>query len=268
MKKLFFAFVLFFYTQFVFGGNPFLVYFQPVAFDSTNLTLQVDVKVKDFNRVLGAQMYMYWDSSIYFFDTLINANSELNEFRFNNKIAFAENNYLAVQWAGVDPVTYPDDTTIFSVILKVIGQPCDSTTLKLIDISWVYKSLAVYDVAGNMFEESIRFEEEILSIPGENCDANTSGIISDNANNSKITIYPNPVMDILNIDFSGNLTGEYTIVFYNLAGREIYRDKILKQTNDFTYQYIIDDKIYDNFVFVKIIDPAKKEYLRKAMIMK
>jgi len=94
MKKIILLLSIFLFTNVLSAENPFLVYFETASADTTNSTIQVDVKVEDFVNVYGAQMFMTWDSSVYFYDTLINVLPELKEFMsYNNKIDYkAENN--------------------------------------------------------------------------------------------------------------------------------------------------------------------------------
>ncbi len=267
MKKkiTFIPFLLFLIVQSVFGQQAFLVYFKTSDYDTINSTLKVDVKVKDYIDVYSAQMYMTWDSSIYYFDSLSNINSELKNFKFNTKIQYAEDNNLATIWYDTETSSLPDDTTIFTVTLKVTGAPCDSTTLKLINLPAFRQSLTVYAKDGEYIEESIRYNEFLMSIPGENCNT-TTNVKNDYLDLPDYIVYPNPVADEVNIDLLNNIPGEYNIIFYNILGKEIYREKITKQPGQYIYHHKINNDLREKLLLIEIIDPLKNKNLLKAII--
>ena len=67
--------------------------------------------------------------------------------------------------------------------------------------------------------------EETLNGVDDNCnELIDEGLAIENNLLSEIKIYPNPANDILQIDYSGNETGEIEIL--NIAGENIYSDKI------------------------------------------
>ena len=67
--------------------------------------------------------------------------------------------------------------------------------------------------------------EETLNGVDDNCNALIDeGLTIENTLLSEIKIYPNPAIDILQIDYSGNETGEIEIL--NIEGENIYLDKL------------------------------------------
>lgn len=44
---------------------------------------------------------------------------------------------------------------------------------------------------------------------------------------NKVSVYPNPVHDLANFDFKGNLTRNATVVLYNMMGHEVLRESFL-----------------------------------------
>jgi len=264
MKKIILVLSIFLFTNVLSAENPFLVYFETVSADTTNSTIQVDVKVKDFVNVYAAQMYMTWDSSVYYFDTLVNVHPELNNFYSNDKIYFATENNIAMLWVDTSLVTLDDETTIFSIVLNVIGQPCDSTTLKLVKSSDWRESLVTYGEGLDIFETEIRINEGFLMIPGGDCA--TTGTTSNISNSSDYIVYPNPANDIINIDFSTLVYDEYDIVLYNSIGQIITQDHINISSYRQSYKHILSNNFENSFIFIKITDPDNMVTTKKVII--
>ncbi len=262
MKKHLILFSLILFSNFIFAQNPFFVFFKTTDIDTASATINVDVKVKDYTDVYGAQLFMTWDSSVYFYDTIINVNPELKDFASYNKIQFAAENNLSSGWGDAYTATLEDSTTIFTVVLKVVGEPCDSTTLKVANLSGIRSSLATFDLNGEIIEEKIRYEGGFMMIPGGDC--NTSSSINANIlEKVNYLAYPNPVKDIINIDLKNGSLGEYNIIFYNPLGDIIYEEKITKRSYNYIYQHKITEELPGNLVFVKIIAPDNRITLKK-----
>ena len=266
MKKHLILFSLILFSSFIFGQNPFFVFFKTAYIDTASATINVDVKVKDYTDVYAAQLFMTWDSSVYFYDTIINVDPELKYFSSYDKIQFAAENNLSAGWGDAYTVTFDDNKTIFTVVLKVVGQPCDSTTLKVANLSDIRRSLATYDLNGEIIEEKIRHEGEFLMIPGEACNS-SSGINPDFLVKPNYLLYPNPVKDIINIDLTNGMLGEYNIVFYNHLGDIIYEEKITKKSYNYIYYHKFTENLTGwNLFFIKIVAPDKQIAIKKLLI--
>ncbi len=265
MKKHSILFSLILFSNFIFAQNPFFVFFKTTDIDSASATINVDVKVKDYTDVYGAQLFMTWDSSVYFYDTIINVAPELKNFLSWSKIQFAAENNLSAGWGYANKVSFEDDKTIFTVVLKVVGQPCDSTTLKVANLSDIRRSLATFDLNGEILEEKIRYEGGFMMIPGGNCNS-ASGIIQNTLETKDYLVYPNPVKDIINIDFTNATLGEYNLTFYNPLGGIIYEEKIKKRFYDYIYHHKMTENISGNLFFVKIVAPDKQITLKKLIL--
>jgi len=77
--------------------------------------------------------------------------------------------------------------------------------------------------------------------------------IDDNGPVPVLTMYPNPVSDLLNIDFGTSLTGQPVIQIFSSSGQELYHSKL----NDKTSKLTIDVGNYNSGIYIiRIVDES------------
>ncbi len=95
---------------------------------STGSTIVIPIKVKDFNQISGYQYTLNWNPAVL---ELQNMNNVALENYFGNQQANAGK--LAVMWSTelASGITLNDGTTLFELVLKVIGNQGDLADIKL-----------------------------------------------------------------------------------------------------------------------------------------
>lgn len=252
LKKLFVVIVLLLSELVLFAGNPFLLYFETI--NSTSSYVDIEVKVKDFNDINGAQMFLTWDSIVYHFDNLSNLNPALKNFEHNSNISHAKKNNFGALWFNTSAITLSDESSLFTIRLSTSGSPCDSTALRLIDYSPNRQSLASYEINGESYESKIRFEESNLIIPGEDCEITNVFETSKNTKINNIYLYPNPTKSVVNLNLEGNIMGEYNIEFLTPLGKIIFKDRFSKSSATLTYSYDLGANLKSKLLFIKLTD--------------
>lgn len=101
-------------------------------------TVDVNFKVRDFNRIVGMQFSISWDPNILQFSNLSNVTNALRDFdagAFNTDAKWTDQGNIIVQWfdSRADHTTLADGTTLFTVTFNVVGGSGSSTTITITD---------------------------------------------------------------------------------------------------------------------------------------
>jgi len=183
MKK-YIVVVLLFFSQFtLFGGTPCEIYFDSKT--PTANSVEINVKVKDFVDVYGYQMFIQWDSTVLRFNSLTYINEAFgNELSYNDGLSA---DILALGWSSVlQTQTLDDNAVLFTVKYDFEGDPCDETSLALIDQDPYRLSLVTFALGDEDLEEPIRFTPSTVKIPGEDCGTGGGGDNCDDFNGFKL----------------------------------------------------------------------------------
>jgi hypothetical protein len=88
--------------------------------------------------------------------------------------------------------------------------------------SWTERSLRCYN------DNEIQFVESWWSnaYPGADCDEliNNTAIPTNN-DKDLVTVFPNPVIDFLNLNFTGNSSNNYNVELYTIYGKKLFTTK-------------------------------------------
>lgn len=128
MRKIL-GILFFLFTFSFFGFSQFTVKFSS-ATANQNDTANINVTVDNLTNLFGAQFSVNWDSTKFKFGKISNINTTLGmDFTFatpdpSNAIKQGTMSFL---WASSEPKTLPNNTVIFTVRLKAVGEMCDST---------------------------------------------------------------------------------------------------------------------------------------------
>lgn len=157
-----------------------------INFSSTNVDQNsigsIDVTVNNFNNLLGFQFSVNWDSLVGEYSSISNITNSLPGFDMSSfQVPDGNGSLLPGQLALVwfssngNPQTLPDGTRLFTINLRGIGQPCDST---LIDVSNIPVPIEVIDGNTNIID--LNSSPGKLKINGTNCDGGGGGGGDDN----------------------------------------------------------------------------------------
>jgi len=153
----------------------------------------VDVSVEDFDNIVLFQFGVLWDPTVLSYNSLTNVvgNPPLPDFSEGGNIgtppvsALLDDGEIWTSWneANTDQVTIPDGTILFSIVLDVIGDPCDETTFS---VGPILGPVEVYN--DNTFSNNIGVTatDGLVNIDGDDC--NGMGTGCDNFNGIVLTI--------------------------------------------------------------------------------
>lgn len=152
-----------------------------INFSSTNVDQNsigsIDVTVNNFNNLLGFQFSVNWDSLVGEYSSISNITNSLPGFDMSSFQVPGGNGsirpgQLALVWfsSNGNPQTLPNGTRLFTINLRGIGQPCDST---LIDVSNIPVPIEVID--GNTNIIGLNSSPGKLKINGTNCGGGGGG---------------------------------------------------------------------------------------------
>jgi gliding motility-associated-like protein len=145
--------------------------------NATGATVTIDVTADNFTNISGMQLFIGWDEAVLSFQQIININGQLDGF---NTSSFATppaipDGHVNVSWFSTNALgeseNLPDGARLFSILLSVVGQPCDETDFELVDYNG--QPNEAYD--GDFNEVSVLFGTGTVLIPGEDCGGNGGG---------------------------------------------------------------------------------------------
>jgi len=173
---------------------------------------QFDIEVSGFSNILLLQFTLEWDASILSYEGTDNLNlSGLSTGNFGT--AKVEEGQLILSWDNPtgQGITVDDNTTIFSVNFKAIGNLGDSTTLNLSDIILTDPSFINVEANSNIgsikIENSVSFDNKILT--------------------QNFSISPNPSKTgIFNWRIGQQLNEKLELSVYNSVGKLILKENL------------------------------------------
>ena len=183
-------------------------------------TIEVDVKVNDFESVQSMQFSVNWDPTVLQFDSLSNLNA-LPDYsvgaNFNIANAIQEGK-LTTLWLDnmLLGLTLDDSTTLFSIVFNVIGDADSSSSVSITNDPL---EVEFSDAAGNILP--VILENGMITIVGPLSVRNTPFSQS----NELFTLYqnePNPFESQSVIRFDLNRSMEVTFEIYDINGKLVY----------------------------------------------
>ncbi len=137
-------------------------------------TMDVSVKVSNFDQLLSAQVGIYWDSTVLEIDTVPFVSTDLPDFN-RQSLSLPEDNQTVIKgkvklsWSSfsLNPQSLPDDTELFTLRFNVIGDACDMTALFLDDPQPPFLQIEVIHNAKD--EIGAISNDFAVMIPGTDC---------------------------------------------------------------------------------------------------
>ncbi len=176
MKKIFLFFIILSgWYHLSTGQNPLVVNFSSSS--PTGQTATVDVTVQNFNNIIGFQLFVGWDPSVLTFSSITNINNGLPGY---NSSSFAipptiPDGHVNLSWFSTDPLgnasNLPNNAVLFSIVLNVVGDPCDETDFNLVTYG-TYNSEA-YN--GSYQIIPVTSNAGTVNIPGTDCNGGDPG---------------------------------------------------------------------------------------------
>jgi len=159
-------------VQSAFGQqDPLQLNFEANGTPEEGSTFDVDVRVADFDQLVGMQLVVGWDSLILEIDTLPFISTDLQDFDINAfslpaQTANMTRGQLRLLWFSFSPQSLPDDHLLFTMRFNVLGGPCDSTTIGVVE----FPPNLVTEITDQNFQNigAVSTDADAM-IPGSNC---------------------------------------------------------------------------------------------------
>ena len=160
---------------FSFGANAQLeINLSTASAPTPGGTVDVNVSVSNFDNIAITQYSLQWDSLVVSFDSLLNVTDELAQFSAGNigtpeTTASGLDGVINVSWSHstTNGFSIPDNTTMYTIRLNVVGSDCDSTAFELGNV------IEVLD--GNLDNVTVDFTPLPIAIPGTDCESGGGG---------------------------------------------------------------------------------------------
>lgn len=178
-------------------------------------TINVPVKVKNFNNMAGFQLALEWDPQVISFNGV---NSNNGGLAVNIGATQANSGLLNINW--IEPnssvATIQDDSALFVITFEVIGEVGTNSAINIVSsptapIELINEILEVADYGienGNI----------LVNIP--------SGIT--NYFENTITVFPNPASNFIQINCESCIQeNKYTVHLYNSIGQLAHKQEIV-----------------------------------------
>jgi len=170
-----------------------VVNFSSAADVSPGGQVTVDVSVEDFDNIVLFQFGVLWDPTVLSYNSLTNVVgdpplpdfAELGNIGTPTVSTLLEDGEIWTSWneANTEQVSIPDGTILFSIVLDVIGDPCDETTFS---VGEILGPVEVYNDPNFSTNIGVTSNDGLVSIDGDNCDGMGTGC--DNFNGIILTI--------------------------------------------------------------------------------
>lgn len=187
LRKLLFFFLVF--TSFQVDVSAQIDVFFESRVGTIPNTVEVDVKVNNFNDIVLFQFSINYDSLLLQYNSVTNLTSELTEPSTPNISTFLPANVgvptamnlgidpgeLTVSWSNnsTEPDSAPDGTTLFTVIFDGVAMPCSMTALMVTDTPRVIEA---FDSAGfPTVDIGVVGTPTNIQVPGPDCGGPTGG---------------------------------------------------------------------------------------------
>lgn len=115
------------------------------ASTNQNDSVNIDVTVSNFNNLFGAQYSIGWDSTKFKYGRILNVipvSSPPASGHLPSPIdvgtpgpgSILKQGQITFLWSNTNTATLPNDTRLFTIRLKAVGNPCDSTNIIMTNI--------------------------------------------------------------------------------------------------------------------------------------
>lgn len=186
-------------------------------------TFEVELRASNFVDLYTIQLFLTWDEDLYRINDVTYTNDALPSFD-NTNIVLPQNDVsipdpgkVRVVWADAAPANLPDDTHLVTFSFTVLGQPCEVSEFTFDNIG-TEESEMLLATGSNFQNVGVNFESKNIMIPGVGCVSSADDLAIEN----NVSVYPNPVVDYLKIEFENNqIPNKTKVTVMDLTGKEI-----------------------------------------------
>lgn len=197
----------------------------------------VEVKVSNFEALFSFQLFMKWDSTMFRIDGVPFVNENIPAFRTENIVLPANDQNIPnkgkvrIVWADAATLSLPDDTHIATLRFTAIGNPCDYSPFYFENIgNQESEILLASDASFNNI--GVTNENVNIQIPGADCVLANTEIFS----SESILVYPNPVRDNLNVEFTDQQLTDCKLRIISTEGKLVKNYKMNAGTSTYSMQ--------------------------------
>ena len=180
----------------------------------------VELRVSDFEALYTFQLFLKWDPDMYRIDGVPYVNDELPFFDDTSiilpseDVSIPDDGKVRIVWSNATTLTLDDDTHIVTLRFTALGQPCAESKFFFEDIGTL-ESETLLAADANLENIGIEFDDMNVQIPGVDCVSSNENLES----NISVDIFPNPVVNYLNVDFSDQVITETRMILYTIEGK-------------------------------------------------
>lgn len=233
MKYIYTTTLLFLFTLASLSAQqgPLVVDLKHTLDENSGGVFDVEIRVSDFVDLFTFQLFMKWDPDMYRIDGVPYVNDELPFFDDTSIILPAEDvsipddGKVRIIWSNATTLTLNDDTHIVTLRFTALGQPCEESKFFFDDIGTL-ESETLLAADANFEDVGIQFDDMNVQIPGVDCVSSNENLLDD----ISINIFPNPVMNILNVDLSNHTLDAVQFTLYTIEGKKV-NEYTLNKTN-------------------------------------
>jgi len=170
MKRIFVLLIILFgWYHLSIAQNPLVLNFSSSS--PTGQTATVDVTVQNFSNIIGFQFFVGWDTDVLTFSSITNINNGLPGYSISS---FATpptipDGHVNLSWFSTDPLgnasNLPANAVLFSIVLNVVGDPCDETDFNLV----TYGTYSSEAYNGSYQNIPVTSNAGTVTIPGTDC---------------------------------------------------------------------------------------------------
>ena len=142
-------------------------------------TVDVDVSVSNFDDIVTLQYFILWDSLVLSYDSIFNVTDQLEQFSIGSvgtpeTAVILDDGEMSVSWShsSTNPFSIPDNTTLFTVRMNVVGTDCDSTAITIGNIP-PFQNIEV--INGDFDDIGAVSNMLPFAIPGTDCESGGGG---------------------------------------------------------------------------------------------
>ncbi len=139
-----------------------------------NQTICIPISVNNFSNVSGFQFAVTWDPTIIRFNQFVLPSPiPINNLLFNVN---ATNGEFSVLWEGATPITLPDGTIIFELCFDAIGNPGDSSYVRITNRPILLEVVANDVIANTTVKNGwVKIQTPVnLTVYGRSCSTTTT----------------------------------------------------------------------------------------------
>lgn len=185
----------------------------------------VDVKASDFDNMVGMQYILKWNPEIIQFQSVSSLNSNLPDFSVVNNfnIAGSSEGRLKMLWIWFDAVqnigvTLDDNSTLFKVNFKAIGEKGTSSTIDIVGDTTLVPPFYLEFTNFNQ-EVDANIDNGKVTINGVNA--------SQESFTEDFTLFqnsPNPFTELTYISFNLNVGSDAKLTIFDNSGKLVYQE--------------------------------------------